>query len=372
MPKIEILTKEQFDEVYENIKPNFELDKEFLYRCYTEASEAAVNLTKNGPFGKLSTLNPVLLILYLMNEHYYFALTNQKMDMKKVCQDEKYMAAIVSMSLDKYYTNEHLAFRNKSYANRFTPPISTLNVYLNFILGMLSRYNQNNPSQTLIVDIMNKGFSMGKAILDLLVGGFETEAFSTWRTLHETECILAIIIKYGDPVVQEYLKHMKYATAFRGGYYSKEETDKIFEDIKEEMRRYDLKSKDTKRFIEYGWLTGIKDVAKIENFKFNFRDGIERVANLSSYSDTYEMSSEIAHSSPLLIYSKKDYFYVFTLLNLYESFFRLEKIFSHLYLKNVSEEESKRYDIMRKMYFAQLMSIYQAEKRHLTNIAQPK
>ena len=76
-------------------------------------------------------------------------------------------------------------------------------------------------------------------------------------------------------------------------------------EIKEGMKDNDLKSKDMKRFIEYGWLSAIPDVklGRIPDFKFNFRDGVERCANLRQYSKVYEMSSEIAHSSPLLIYS---------------------------------------------------------------------
>ncbi len=370
MSEIRLLSRAEFDEVYSKIKPSLELDVDFLYHAYEEANEAAKELIETGPFGKLTTINPVILILYIVNEHFYFVANNPTADFAALCHDEKYLTAIVSMSLDKYFTNEHLAFHKTSFANRYLPPISTLNVYLNFILGMLSRYNKFNPSETLVVDIMNKGFSMGKAILDLLVNGFETEAFSTWRTLHETECILTVITKYGEPVIKEYLKHMDYATAFRGGYFSKEETDKIFINIKEEMRTLDLKSKDMKRFIEYGWLLGVPDVMQIPDFKFNFRDGVERVALLSQYSDTYEMSSEIAHSSPLLIYSKRDYFYVLTLLNLYESFFRLEKIFSSIYLQNVNDDEKNKYEIMRKMYFAQLMSIYQVEKSHFIALNQ--
>ena len=51
-----------------------------------------------------------------------------------------------------------------------------------------------------------------------------------------------------------------------------------------------------------------------ETFKLNFRDGLERLAGLSNYAKRYEISSEILHSTPLLIYSNKEYFYYMTLL----------------------------------------------------------
>lgn len=230
---------------------------------------------------------------------------------------------------------------------------------------MLSRYKQGDPKQTLIVDILQKGFSMAQCIVSLLIGGFETEAFSTWRTLHENECILLTLVRYGQDTINEYLKHMNYAVCFRGGIPSKEETDRIFLQIKEEMKAHDLKSKDMKRFIEYGWLYAVPEIEKEEGFKLNFRDGVERAAKLRDYSKVYEMSSEIAHSSPLLIYSRKDYFYLITLLNLYESFFRIEKVFSSLYLSTVSKEEQQSYVRMQGLYRVELLAAYQVLQKRL-------
>ena len=45
---------------------------------------------------------------------------------------------------------------------------------------------------------------MCKAIIELLEDGFETEDFSTWRTLHETECVVIILKKYDSTVIKEY------------------------------------------------------------------------------------------------------------------------------------------------------------------------
>ena len=127
------------------------------------------------------------------------------------------------------------------------------------------------------------------------------------------------------------------------------------------MRQLDLKSKDIKKYIEYGWLYEIPGVKEDEKFKLNFRDGLERLAELSMYSARYEMSSEIIHSTPMLIYSNKEYFFFITLLSLYESFFRLEKVFLSLFAKNMSEEQMKRYLDMRSVYYAQLVNIHKRE-----------
>ncbi len=339
------------------------LDRGFLFQCAEYCKEGVASLSDVSPAIAKMGVNPAQLALYLANEHAFYLSTHPEESQADLIAKEDYLAMVSSISMDKYFTNEHLAYRMGSFTNRYSPISSTLDLYLNFILGMLSHYKQGNPQETLVVDIMNKGFQMAKCVSTLLESGFETEAFSTWRTLHENECILQVIVKYGSPVIERYNRHLAYAVAFRGGIPSKEETDKIFLEIKEGMREVNLKSKDMKRYIEYGWLLGVKDVMKVEGFKFNFRDGVERVAGLSMYSKVYEMSSEIAHSSPLLIYSRKNYFYFVTLLNLYESFFRLEKIFSSLYMSSVSEEQRLAYVRMRKLYFDQLMLCYQNQKQ---------
>lgn len=342
---------------------------DFLYDLFEECSEGEGEIKKDNPMVASIAVNPVQLTMYLANEHLFYLALNPDKTVQSLAEDPKYHQLIGSVALDKYYTNEHLAYRMGSYASRFNPTISTIDLYLNFILGMMTRYRKNDPKETLLVDVMEKGFQMAKCVSSLLENGFETEAFSTWRTLHENECILTVLVRYGEPVMNRYLAHMRYALAFRGSLKSKEETDACFVEIKDGMRAAGLKSKDMKRYIEYGWLLAVPDVTSIPNFKLNFRDGVERVAKLSDYSKVYEMSSEIAHSSPLLIYSNKEYFHHFTLINLYESFFRLEKFFTSLYMATVGEEEKAAYVRMRALYTNELQAAYRYERMQLQRLA---
>ena len=356
--KIPKLNREQFTQLYKSLNVPEKINEDDIFECYDLAFDNAENLLESNVLGKSQPLNNLVLILYLINEYgFYFSIV------KEVNDKEEALSKITSVALDKYFTNEMLDFRNEQYTSKFSPTVSTIQLYLNFILGILNKYPKRNPQETLLVDMANKAFKISKAIIELIITGFETEAFSTWRTLHETECILTLINKHGDKVTQAYLKHMRYALAYRGAIPSKEETDAEFVKIKEDMRALDLKSKDMKKFIEYGWLTSIENYNEDPMFKFNFRDGVERLAGLSGYSKIYEMASEIAHSSPLLIYSRPQYYYRLTLLELYESFFRLEKIFTEIYIKRIDEQEAKRYIAMRNVYYATLQILYQNESR---------
>ena len=135
-----------------------------------------------------------------------------------------------------------------------------------------------------------------------------------------------------------------------------------YNQIKNEMNLHNLKSKDFKKFIEYGWLYTIDDFNdETKGYKLNFRDGLQKICGLSAYAKRYEISSEIIHSSPLLIYSRKEYFYYLTLINLYESFFRLESVFVSLLSKRVSKEVMSQYQKMRSLYYLQLQEIHKRE-----------
>lgn len=369
MSKQEVISFEQFQDIYKALGVKESLDSQFLYDVYQNAMEGAKSIDEANLLGRVVPVNPIALILYIVNEHGYYLDIHPEIAQEAVIKDEKYMQMIVSIALDKYYTNEHLSYKSKTILSRFSPGISTLNTYLNFVLGVLGRYSRNQPNETLIVDIMSKGFSMARAISDLLVSGFETEAFSTWRTLHEAECILLVLTKYGKPLIDKYLLHMNYAMAFRGLAGDKEKTDAIFTQIKEEMRAFDLKSKDMKRFIEYGWLLKVSALDKAEPVKLNFRDGLEKTAGLKRYAPIYEMSSEIAHSSPLLIYSRREYFMHLALVNVYESFFRLEKIFAEIYVRSITESEKQRFLLMRKIYYGQLVSLHAQERAKIRKMA---
>jgi hypothetical protein len=131
------------------------------------------------------------------------------------------------------------------------------------------------------------------------------------------------------------------------------------------MSQHDLKSKDMKKFIEYGWLFSLP-VNNNEIIKLNFRDGVQKNAGLETYHDTYEMSSEIAHSSPLLIYASKKTFSEISLVMVYESFFRMEKLFNERYLPLLEEKRRLTYQNMRTTYYQQLVFFHQAEKKRFS------
>ena len=360
------LEKEQFVKVVNAIiKPNDDVIN-FLYDIYDLSIDSIDSLAENNIISP-AFINQSELIFYIVGEYVYSVALRNEEEIKSFINNEDILNSIASVATDKYVTLSMFHYNERRLGNRFLPPISSLNIYLNFILNILNNYHKNDPKSTLIVDLLSKSISIARCISTLLVNGYETEAFSNWRTLHECECTLVLLAKHHKECIPAYLKHMNYAMVFKKGHSDTPEEEKIFSDLKEEMKAHGLKSKDMKKFIEYGWLYAIPGVENDETFKLNFRDGLEKLANLSSYNSRYEISSEIIHSTPMLIYSSKEYYYYVTLLSLYESFFRLEQVFMALFASSVSEDDMKRYQALKSVYYVQLVNIHKRESEAFKN-----
>ena len=366
-----ILTKEQAARIISDVPFRCQADVDYLYEIYEMANEAIELLNSQTTQIEVKDINQFDLLLYCVGEYYYSINHLSEEEIKKFNENEDYPSSIASVAADKYLSLSIFNHVENKLGNRFLPPASSLNMYINFMLNIVKGYKKNDPQSTLISDLLMKSLTISRCILENLLSGYETEAFSSWRTLHECECTLILLDKYGEPIINNYLKHMNFGLAFSGAIKDKEQQDRIFNSMKEEMRSLGLKSKDIRKYIEYGWLYPIVPEGD-ETFKLNFRDGLEKLAGLSTYSKRYEISSEIIHSTPLLIYSNKEYFYYMTLLSLYESFFRLEKVFVSLFSKRVSSDQMQKYLEMQKVYYSQLVIIHKRELESFKRIQSSK
>ncbi len=215
----------------------------------------------------------------------------------------------------------------------YDPLVATLVATDNYFESINHPLSRINPDVTLMNDLFETTFKQIDSVMKMISMGLYRDAFSAWRNIHESECIVKILVDNGDQVRFAYKKHLAYNNFYRNKEeFSKEELDEAFLMIKEEMKEHDLKSKDMKKFIEYGWLYACPafDVKKDNTLKLNFRDGLERIAGLKYYekdqgeegeklTTIYEFSSEIAHSSYLFFYSNDDVFKELSLDCVYRS-----------------------------------------------------
>ena len=366
--KIRNIPYEVFDKMYKQLNLPSKYDESFLYELFESLVESYNSTNFENIDGNLlKNINSTKLFLYMVAEYDFFASPLDEKKIKEMNSNDNILSMIISMALDKYITNEKINLNEILYVSKYSSNISSLMLYLNFMIKVMNQYSLNRPDKSLLSDILLKCCKISKCSLDLLIDGFETEAFSVWRTLHETECVLRLLVTYREPLIKEYLIHMNYSLAYRKGIKDKALVDSIFVEIKDKLRAHNLKSKDMKKFIEYGYLFAIPEKEFEKDFKLNFRDGVEKLAGLSQYSSLYEYSSEIAHSSPLMIYSNEKTLSHLTLVSLYEVFFRIEKIFTNHYLNSINDESiRKAYLQMRGLYYGQIVECYKRENNLTT------
>ena len=95
-----MISREQFDKIYQNLNINPELDKEFVFKCFSLCLDGAEQISNNGMFGKILPVNPVVLLLYIVHEYNYVFQLNKNIEL-----NDKLLGQIVSISMDKYFTN---------------------------------------------------------------------------------------------------------------------------------------------------------------------------------------------------------------------------------------------------------------------------
>lgn len=256
-----------------------------------------------------------------------------------------------------------LALENKvDTYKKGLPIIDQRSVVAESILQLYCSINQNsvkyNPQESLLPDLIDKTIKQGLGIVKMLNLGLYSDAFGSWRTFHESLCIIKILIRGGKKTQDAYLKHIIYSNAFRGAIPDENESDLVFAEMKGEMKSYGLKSKDMKKFIEYGWLYSFAGF-KIgdPDYKLNFRDGIQRCADLRQYSEWYEAASELSHSSAIYFYSESEYFSDLTIHGFFDMLGELKKINIEVYpdsIKGIDESLESELDKMiidQKLFF---------------------
>ena len=215
MDQVNILTREQFDQVIDNLSNSQGIDKNVVYEIYLATSEGIQGLIESNILRGIRNVNPLELIYYCLGEYTYTNINKTPEERQFMAQDERYITSMASVASDKYLSLSMFNHVERKLANRFIPPVSSLNLYLNFMLNILQSYKKNDPKATLITDLLMKSVSISRCILGLVTDGYETEAFASWRTLHECECTLLLLEKYGDPIINRYLIHMQYGIVFK-------------------------------------------------------------------------------------------------------------------------------------------------------------
>lgn len=346
------LTKDEFLAYLRFFAKQASIEDDMLYALYTDA----VNLLAlhHETFKDLPTkpLDQGRLILYLLFDYEFRMNKLAPQDRLLALEEDALYSRIVNMVVDKYGSMSYFKYDEGRLVTPYSMEISTIDVYTNFILLRITSLGEGQHEK-LFIELLRNAFSLCRTITGLLVDGFEKEALSVWRSLHELEAVLVLI--KDQKVQMAYEEHIVYHAAFNNLLH-KEEGDRVFVKIKEELRKYNLKSKDTKRYIEYGWITHHPAFDETLH-KFNFRDGVQSLAGLEEARGVFQSASEVTHGSPLVLFSQRPQTLNLTLSALYRSFLTIEALFAALYERKGPANEVDIYLVIRQYYLEEINTV---------------
>ena len=213
-----IIFKEIFTSIIKRLDPNHLSEVDFLYDVYESAFNGINEMSDGGAFNAHIDINSIDLIYYILGEFIYSTRGLDLDSIKKFENNEKVQEAMINVVADKYLSLSLYNHNEEKLTSRYLPPISSLDLYINLMLNIVTRYERNDPKNTLILDLLTKSLSISRCTLNLLCDGYETEALTMWRTLHECECILILLEKYGDLAINSYLKHMEYGLVYKDAF----------------------------------------------------------------------------------------------------------------------------------------------------------
>lgn len=317
-----------------------------LFDLYCDAVEILNIHQKTYENMPYAPLDHARLILHLLFDYTYRLEGYTLIKRQSMLDDDHFRATLVNTVVDKYGSLSFFKYEEGRYITPYSMEISTINVYLNFIFLKLKDFRPVKREVLLFAELLRQAFQMCRTMTELLVSGFEKEALSAWRSLHELEATLKLL--HDEPLIQAYERHILYHAAYNK-LVSSQEADLIFAELKEKLKALGLKSKDTRRFIEYGWIR-FHTRFNLDTYKFNFRDGVESLSGLTAARDTYQIASEVAHSSPLVLFTNRPYFLRLSLRSLYNSFLTIESFFAELYSENALFDEVTLYQQIRGQY----------------------
>ena len=169
-----MLTKEQVATIISNLRINIPMDVDYIFDVYEMANEVIELLDKQTTQIEVKEVNQFDLLLYCVGEYHYSVSNLKPEDVERFKQNEDYQSTMASVVADKYLSLSIFNHVEKKLANRFLPPASSLNMYINFMLNIVKGYKKNDPQSSLISDLLMKSLTISRCILENLLSGYET------------------------------------------------------------------------------------------------------------------------------------------------------------------------------------------------------
>jgi Family of unknown function (DUF5677) len=338
--------QKQLDKLFESawliLKPGTKIKKNFIkeifYPVLAEYSNKASKYTSN--FMELIT--PKEIIEYIIWEHKFNIEILD--DQKRVAlqKSEVYKNTIINSVLEKLLVLGHANFEFSSMTSKFSPEISTLDIYINLLIETIQILDLS-PEYTIspiddqtyvnvIASLFGKCFRVIKSALTLFSNGCESEALSLLRTLLEYECTIKILLDYGIKNTNVFISFIHHSIYQNNNTLGEETIHYLEKEYK------DFNAKPSNDFINYGWLKHID-----KKMPLNVTDGLLNLSGYSEYREFYTIGSKNIHSSGSILFEHKQEIYFQAIGNLYfiakDNFNSFNQYLQHFFPQTWVEKE---------------------------------
>ena len=139
---------------------------EFIFKVYRNSIHNILIILDNRKQNEEMFLNPLAIFKYVTSEYDYMISKMSDEEKNNILNNQPLFIALCNTVVDKYLTLEHFYFRMERVNNKYYPPLSSIDLYTNYILHKLKGLKRQSLPETLMNDMFYKFFSMVHCVVD--------------------------------------------------------------------------------------------------------------------------------------------------------------------------------------------------------------
>lgn len=251
-----------------------------------------------------SGINPLLygvpapdIVKYICGYHYAYSYNTDDTGRIAMTRDPAYRERMAADVTESIFILENIKTSAKRIINEYNPVYCRFNILLDYLLAVGLKGNAACTVRTEkpLYKLFETAFLKLKGIMMLVSKGLEKEAIVVWRSLHELECVIAVLCKYGNDVIEEFETFDRFSDP-------EKMDEKTRADYDEKTTKFGINLKNANEvdhFENYGWMGAVPDM-QLTKWNLNFRF-LEDLAGLSEKYKEYQIACDASHMNAKIL-----------------------------------------------------------------------
>ena len=251
-----------------------------------------------------SGINPALygvpapdIVRYICGYHYAYTCNLNDAGRIAKTQDEAYRERMAADVTESVFILENIKTSAKRIINEYNPVYCRFNIMLDYLLAVGLKGNAACKKRTskAVYKLFETAFLKLKGIMMLAAKGLEREAIVVWRSLHELECVISVLCRYGENVIEEFETFDRFSDP-------EHMDEKTRADYAEKTTKFGINLKNANEvdhFENYGWMGAVPDL-QLTKWNLNFRY-LEDLAGLGEKYKEYQVACDASHMNAKIL-----------------------------------------------------------------------